>query len=73
MRDRAVGEPGGRKIAKISVTLKVEFCKSGEGEIVALSERIRSIGRSGATELGNYGHKGLISVPLSSTRLLNRR
>jgi hypothetical protein len=33
---------------------------------VALSERMGSIGRSGATELGNCVHKGLISVPLSS-------
>jgi hypothetical protein len=40
MRDRALGEPGGRKRTKISVALKVVFCKSGEGEIVALSERM---------------------------------
>jgi hypothetical protein len=64
----ARGEPvGGRKTTKISVALKMEFCKSGEGEIMVLREPTEGTGRSGATELGNCGYKGLISTPLSST------
>jgi hypothetical protein len=53
--DRTLGEPvGGRKAVKISVSLKVEFCNSGEGEIVALSKtdgECRKVRTDGARKL----------------------
>jgi hypothetical protein len=71
VRDRTLGEPvGGKKATKISVALKVEFCNSSEGEIVGLSRRMESVGRSGPTELGNCHYKGLISATRSSIFIL---